>query len=133
MASFRFRQRQVADPRAQENFEQLESELTVEAVHSVGATGEPAFQNGWANFDTRVARFYKRGERVYLAGVVKSGTIGTAIFTLPVGYRPDLGSAFAIDSNGAFGVIDVLTNGNVQLTIGNNAYAFLDGLSFRAA
>jgi len=27
MASFRFRQRQVADPRAQENFEQLEGDL----------------------------------------------------------------------------------------------------------
>src|SRR4051812_16664738 len=53
----------------------------------------PAFQNGWANFDAqRVGRFYKHNGRTYLEGIVASGPIGSAIFTLPVGYRPVVGA-----------------------------------------
>ncbi len=59
--------------------------------HEVGASGEPAFQNSWVNFDSNSASaaFRKDGEgTVHIKGLVKGGTLSNAVFTLPVGYRP---------------------------------------------
>lgn len=59
-------------------------------VHLVGAVGEPAFANSWANYGgtNRVAMFYKDSTgRVHIEGLVKNGTAAT-VFVLPVGYRP---------------------------------------------
>jgi hypothetical protein len=65
-----------------------------EAVHLIGAPGEPGFQNSWANqgsSELERAGFYKDREGVvHLQGaVVDGGTTGGAIFQLPPGYRPD--------------------------------------------
>jgi len=64
----------------------------LDAWHSVGAAGEPAFQNGFSNhgaagYSTAGFRKYPDG-RVRLRGLIKGGSGGAAIFTLPVGYRP---------------------------------------------
>jgi hypothetical protein len=66
-----------------------------EAVHLVGAPGEPAFQNGWAIFSSSnlgPVGFYKDREGfVHLTGDARHDTTsgcGTILFTLPAGYRP---------------------------------------------
>lgn len=63
---------------------------TIEAVHVVGAGGEPAFQNSWVNNTAGYpgANFYKDRGRVYFGGQIKGGNPGTVAFTLPAGYRP---------------------------------------------
>jgi len=106
--------------------------------HSIGAPGEPAFQGTWVNFDTdRPARFCKDASGfVHLEGLIKSGTINTVAFTLPIGYRPGHvgGSAhFVVDSNGAFGVVTVNVSGDVNPFVGNNTYVSLATIHFRAA
>jgi hypothetical protein len=91
----------------------------------------PTLTNAWVAFDTRTAK-YKKTEfgRVYLKGIVKSGTIGSAIFTLPVGYRPDETLTYAIVSNGAFGYVTINTDGTVICTLGSNVSVSLSGISF---
>jgi hypothetical protein len=95
----------------------------------------PTFQNAWVNFgfastQWSLAGYRKIGDMVWLKGLVKSGTVGAAIFTLPVGYRPSADALFAVDSNNLFGVIDVTSAGVVKLTTGSNVYVQLDGLVF---
>ena len=61
------------------------------AYHEVGAVGEPAFANGWSNFDSGYCTVGFRMDAdgwVHVKGMAKSGTMGLAIFTLPFGYRP---------------------------------------------
>lgn len=70
--------------------------VTQEDWHLVGAAGEPAFLNGWVNYDAVAqirAAFKKTPDgRVVLGGLIKNGTTGP-IFTLPVGYRPTMPGA----------------------------------------
>ena len=106
-------------------------EAAPEAWHEVGSSGEPAFQNSWVNYyggttyDT--AAFYKHNGIVYLKGLVRSGTLNTTIFTLPVGYRPDLRQMFvAIQGTNGSVRLEIRSDGTV-LTSGatNNGYQSL--------
>lgn len=113
-----------------------------EAFHEVGASGQPAFENGWTNFGANLydtAAFYKDPLGiVHLKGTVKDGVIGS-IFTLPVGYRPAKSQFFAVPAQNAFG--DVLVRGlsegaqagKVHFNAGSTSFASLDGITFRAA
>ena len=61
--------------------------------HEVGSGGsEPDFENSWANYNSAswsTAAFRMDAEGwVHLKGLVKTGSTGTTIFTLPTGYRP---------------------------------------------
>lgn len=103
--------------------------------HQIGTTGEPPFQNSWVNygggFDT--CYFYKDNEqRVWLGGMIKGGSSGTVVFTLPGGYHP-LGGQILFDgqSNSALARVDVLASGDVVVVTGNTAWVSLNGLSFR--
>jgi hypothetical protein len=91
------------------------------------------FQNSWVNyggvFETAAYTRNSLGE-VRLRGMVRSGTVNTAIFTLPSGFRPALQKVFVVMSNGAIGRVDVRTNGEVVLLTGSNAWVSLDGISF---
>lgn len=62
------------------------------AWHLIGGGGEPAFSGTWANYSTSPyppARFRLCADgTVELNGMVKAGTNGSSIFTLPVGFRP---------------------------------------------
>jgi hypothetical protein len=105
------------------------------AWHEVGAGGEPAFANSWVNYGSTATTAAFRKDScgfVHLKGTVKSGTINTAIFTLPTGYRPILHPTFGIDSNGAIGVLGIEDSGVVTCSTGNNTYVRLDGLTFYA-
>jgi hypothetical protein len=106
-----------------------------EQMHPVGGSGEPAFQNAWVNFGAgfRAAGFFKDGTNtVHVTGVVKTGVVNTAIFTLPSGFRPSASIIFAICSNSLFGYVQVDSTGDVTVKVGSNVFAALDGVSFRA-
>ncbi|MBJ7348762.1 MAG: hypothetical protein JHC87_09355 [Thermoleophilaceae bacterium] len=95
----------------------------------------PAFENGWINYSgtaTSCSFYLDSLNIVHLRGVVKSGTIGATIFTLPVGCRPVLQHNFGTISNGAFGALAVQATGLVTAASGSNVWFSLDGASFRA-
>ena len=104
----------------------------------IGAAGAPAFQNGWVNYDAvhEPAQYYVDPfRRVYLGGVVKSGTMSTTIFTLPVGYRPVTNAAIfgMMNATPALTRVDVNTDGTVVLNTGAGTAASwldLEGISF---
>lgn len=97
------------------------------------------FQNSWVNYGgTFSPASYMKDTMgfVHLRGVIKNGTVGgVPVFVLPVGYRPGYDTSFAVHSNSAFGVVQVLGQGapgDVRVLIGNNAFAYLDGITFKA-
>ena len=106
----------------------------IERHHLVGITGEIAFDGAWANFggSNEQARYWRDYTGiVHIGGIVKSGAIGTSIFTLPGGYRPQYAMIYAVASNGAFGVCTVNPDGTVVASSGSNVYFSLSGISFR--
>jgi hypothetical protein len=116
----------------------------VQSWREVGTFLQPAFQNGWVNSDggTSTAAFYKDPYGVvHLKGVVKSGTIGTTIFSLPAGYRPSSLLIFPVVSANALGKLVISRDCSfgmctpvqyVRANIGSNVWFSLDGISFRA-
>jgi sorbitol-specific phosphotransferase system component IIA len=81
----------------------------------------PTLLNSWVNYGgTMQPAQYKRiGDRVYIRGVVKSGT-GSPIFTLPAGYRPPYDIGFTVEihdnsNNPDFGHIRITQNGDLTL------------------
>lgn len=112
--------------------------VTPEAWHEVGAAGEPAFQNGWVNFGGIYGTAAFRKDpfgTVYLKGMVKSGTLGSNIYVLPVGYRPAARGIFASLGSNAVARIDVDSDGSVfvNATLASSAWMTLNGITFRAA
>jgi hypothetical protein len=110
---------------------------TNEGWHVVGAAGEPAFTNSWANYGGGYtgARFKKDKENtVFLEGLIASGTVNASSFTLPVGYRPTGGACiFAVETNpNTIGRADVTTSGTVTLTSGSNLWFSLCNIIFKA-
>lgn len=97
----------------------------------------------WVNYGAasfNAASFYKDPWGiVHVRGLVKQNQTGIVppgcptIFTLPAGYRPAREEIFATTSNDAFGSARVLTNGAVNMVVGNGAWISLDGISFKAS
>jgi hypothetical protein len=94
-----------------------------EAWHTVGAPGEPAFQNGWVSeatfFDDPQFRRASDG-RVQLRGAAKSGTNNTVVFTLPAAYAPKKDVMFMTQGFAAadtFTRIRVKSNGDVVVNM----------------
>lgn len=128
-------------------FEVLKDVQDIErALNSVGysliPTAEawvaPTLLNSWVNYGGGFndAAYYKDPFGVvHLRGVIKDGTdvSGTALFTLPVGYRPPAQELFTVISSSALGRVDIATTGNVVITSGSNTWLSLDGLTFRVA
>lgn len=119
----------------------------LEAVHLVGAPGEPPFENGAQNYGAtgpfvlNPVGFYKDHEGiVHLQGVAKTGSIAPAfVFTLPPGFRPAPGKtllfeqitetqAFIFGGNTAAEGFDL--SGKI-LGLEEGAVV-LDGITFRA-
>lgn len=88
--------------------------------HNVGAAGEPVFQSSWVNFGGIYvpARFRKVGGIVTVEGMVKSGIVPNAIFTLPAGYRPSIRLYFGGVVQSAFARLDVLATGEIAFQTG---------------
>jgi hypothetical protein len=120
----------------------------VEAIHVIGAPGQPSFENGSSNFteaglDLAPAGFYKDHEGiVHLEGAVKVGKNGSAslvpAFTLPVGFRPAPGT---LQIGGGGGGETLIAGTNTVLGTesfsgsvagGKETPALLSGISFLA-
>ena len=109
--------------------------IPLDQWHIVNNPGEPAFQNGWVHYDSRVARFRKYDDgRVRLEGIIKSGTVATAAFTLPVGYRPTAAAElyFSCVSNAVFCQVNIAPNGNVVVGSTFSVWLDLSGIEFDA-
>jgi cytoskeletal protein CcmA (bactofilin family) len=94
----------------------------------------PTLQNGWINYGGgfNPAGYFKDSLGIiHLRGLVKNGN-GT-IFTLPEGYQPPNRELHGVSTHpNAAGRIDILSDGQIQMIQGNNAWISLDGITFRA-
>jgi hypothetical protein len=119
-----------------------------EPWHIVGAPGEPAFMNGWKDFEPAssfdAVAFYKDHEGVvHLKGRGQGGT-GTHMFNLPPGFRPpEKKTIFPVVAcecpTDSIGVLNIggnapsepINSGAVYVPI-NATNISLDGITFRA-
>lgn len=80
----------------------------------------PTFQNNWVNMSNgwATAGYRKMPDgRIEIKGLVKEGSLNTAIFTLPTGYRPNEHRMFtSIQGNGNSVRLTINSNGNVYTT-----------------
>lgn len=92
----------------------------------------PTFKNSWEKFTSGTIVGYTKDAQgfVRLRGLVKSGTIGTEIFTLPVGYRPPTETWFVVMSNLSWGLLYISSAGDVVAHTGSNGSFSLDGICF---
>lgn len=97
-----------------------------------------AFLNGWANFGAAggynaAYRLVSSGTELSaeLCGSIKTGAIGTAAFTVPAAYRPQRVVQVSCASNGALGIIEIATTGDVKVIAGSNVRVNLDGIRWR--
>jgi hypothetical protein len=104
----------------------------LESTTWTNVQGGVGYANSWVDYGGGLpgARYRKEGNKVHLSGWMKSGTVGATAFTLPSGYRPAQLQGVAVVSNGAFGYLQVNTDGTVVLQAGNNTYASLDNVTF---
>ena len=88
------------------------------------------FQNSWVNYGSPYGNvmYRKVGDRVFLRGVMKNGTVGAAAFTLPVGFRPP--AQVQHQAAGTVEYVDIATDGVVAPFTGTNAAVVLDGCQF---
>jgi hypothetical protein len=110
--------------------------VPMDAWHTIGGGGEPAFTNGWVNYSASEPdagfRKYPDG-RVRLKGIVKNGTVGanTPFFTLPAGYRPPTGARrYVVHSLTNYAEVEINTSGNVYATTGSNGFIDLSPIEF---
>lgn len=93
-----------------------------------------SFQNGWTNYGSgysTAAYTITEDGWVRLRGLVKSGTMGQAVFTLPAGYRPTGRHLFAVQTNPeTIGRVDVASDGQVIAYTGSNAWLALFNVAF---
>lgn len=104
----------------------------VNYLYGDAAWTAPTYANSWVDLGggNATGAFRKVGTRVVMRGTIKSGTINTTAFTLPVGYRPTATVVFACASNGAFGELSVASTGVVVPVVGSNTFFCLDGVIF---
>lgn len=112
-------------------------DINMDTWHLVGNPGEPAFTNSWVNYATgQVPAAFTKGPdgRVTLRGAVKSGTMNTAIFTLPAGYRPAYTHQFAVTASTGTaedpGIVEITTAGVVTVYYSSNLNLSLNNISF---
>jgi len=94
----------------------------------------PTLVNSWVTSATSPAKYMKDSAgNVRLSGSVTTGTVGATAFTLPAGYRPSQTANFAVVSNNVFGYVAILTDGQVKINAGSNAWISFDNIAFRVA
>lgn len=125
--------------------------LLVEDITGVGSTAHshpeiedtgwldltPYLVNGWVNYDNTYGppRYRRKNGIVYVQGLIRSGTLGAIVATLPAGFRPPAGIPkllFSVlgDAN-VPNRYDVDTNGNIINAGGaSNGWSSLTGITF---
>ena len=106
-------------------------------VYRFGATINPfvnaTYENSWVTHNISVcypASYRLTGKMVSLRGLVKDGTAGSTIFTLPSTMRPTKQLLIPTVANNAFGVIEINSDGTVKNRVGATNYVSLDGISY---
>jgi hypothetical protein len=111
--------------------------VTVDVVGPLNPWTDATLQNSWVKYPDVFAPIGYRIEaprRVNLRGVVASGTLTAAAFTLPTGYRPEYDVLFGTESNSAHGTGRIkAATGEVIPFAGSNVWFSLDNISFDAA
>jgi Alanine-zipper, major outer membrane lipoprotein len=88
--------------------------------------------NGWTGSGTAKTGYYKDSDGfVHLVGLFNSGTIATAAFNLPVGYRPATNQNFATVANNVFALCVVTSTGDVVLYTSNTNH-YVNNVIFKA-
>ncbi|RKH03645.1 fibronectin type III domain-containing protein [Corallococcus carmarthensis] len=89
--------------------------------------------SGWVGVGApRNPNFYKNiAGDVVLGGAMRSGTMGSAAFVLPVGYRPLNEQHLLVDCGTLFGRVRVTSDGAVTPISGSTSEFNLDGVRFR--
>lgn len=109
------------------------------------AWNTPALQNSWQPWETvnpdglglSNPGYYRDPYGVvHLQGVITGGSIGTTIFTLPTGYRPNRYLIYPVitgstTANYTLGVVHVKQDGTVVFQFGGTSYVALDPIQFR--
>lgn len=92
----------------------------------------PTFTNGWADYGAGYVSsgFRALGTRIVFRGLIKSGTLATSAFTLPVGYRPPSSIFWGVQTAGGIGQIVIASSGTVTPSGGTNGFVALDSQSF---
>lgn len=105
---------------------------TVAAVTAVTTWTALTYTNSWVDYGApnQVGQYRKIGDIVYLRGVVKNGTLNTAAFTLPAGFRPPA-TVRMICSDGGLLVIDS-AGVTTLFALGNTIIGFLGSFSVTA-
>ena len=90
--------------------------------------------NSWVSYGSPYSTpgYRVSADVVHLRGIVKSGTWGAVMFTLPSGARPTETRLLPTMSNGVLSALNVASNGEVKVeggAGGSNAYVVLDGLT----
>lgn len=102
-------------------------------IGELEAIKTPTLLNSWVNYGTPYVDLgYCKTEDslVFLRGMVKSGTVGAIIFTLPEYYRPSNQLIFNVITSTGSGRLDIFQNGDVVLVSGGNGFVSLSGISF---
>lgn len=78
------------------------------------------FLNGWSNNSSSFPAKYVKHENgmVEIWGIIGSGSIGDTAFILPPPYRPATGFHYAVNGDGAFGMVIIGDDGAVAPTAG---------------
>lgn len=129
----------ASDPVARANHTGTQLAATISDFSTAAAAVSPetatavTFTNSWANVATyNEAKYWKHQGMVHLQGVIDTGTLGTACFTLPSGYRPAATVVLATTSGGGAACELEITTAGVCTPEGGSAGSVkLDGLSFR--
>jgi len=109
--------------------------VTSAKIETQEAWVAPTLLNSWVNYGgTYATAGYMKDSLgfVHLKGMVKTGTIGQVIFTLPVSYRPAEINTFPIVSYALFGDVYIATNGGVTANVGSSNWVSLSGIIFKA-
>lgn len=85
---------------------------------TVGASGQPAFTNGWTALSGDTVQFRRSATGdVAIVGRAVPGSASAAVFTLPDGYRPtrDLTDIIVRSQGNSSATMDILANGQIQV------------------
>lgn len=112
--------------------------VTAAKIETQQAWQTPTLTNSWVNYGSGFndAGYMKDSLGfVHLKGMVKNGTSGSAIYTLPAGYRP-LATVYVSCPNGGgtgfVGILNISSAGVIKNDSGTNTYQSMDGVVFKA-
>ncbi|TNE86417.1 MAG: hypothetical protein EP330_22000 [Deltaproteobacteria bacterium] len=114
----------------------LTQEILPDNVNNGSDWVAPTLTNGWIDYGNGYGPVgYRIDEMgmVHLRGLIRTGAMDVAAFTLPSGYQPSGRRLFPVQTSpDTIGRVDVYADGSVVPLTGSNGWISLDGISFYA-